>query len=239
MTRSGRSARELRPVTIQRNFTTNPDGSVLISFGETRVLCTALIETKVPRWLMGKGQGWVTAEYAMLPGSASEGRISRDAVKGGRSLEISRLIGRSLRSVVDLAALGEIQVTVDCDVIQADGGTRTAAITGGYVALHDALTKAVSRGAIPAVPLTAQCAAVSVGIHGGEALLDLCYAEDSTADVDLNLVMRSDDTIIEVQGTAERVPFQRAGLDEMIDLGREGILALFAVQRDALRIAKS
>ncbi len=237
MARTNRSPGELRPVTLQRNYTTNPDGSVLVSFGNTRVLCTALIETKVPRWLSGKGQGWVTAEYAMLPGSASEGRISRDAVRGGRALEISRLIGRSLRSVVDLAALGEVQVTVDCDVIQADGGTRTAAITGGYVALHDALAKSVARGVLPAMPLTAQCAAVSVGILGADTLLDLCYEEDSAADVDLNLVMRSDDTIIEVQGTAERVPFGRAGLDAMLDLGREGILCLFAAQREALGLA--
>jgi ribonuclease PH len=234
MTRSGRSANELRRVTIERGYTSNADGSVLISFGDTRVLCTALLERKVPGWLLGKGRGWITAEYAMLPASASEGRISRDAVRGGRALEISRLIGRSLRSVVDLAALGEVQVTVDCDVIQADGGTRTAAITGGYVALHDALAKGVSRGTIARLPLTAQCAAVSVGLVGAEALLDLCYVEDSSADVDLNLVMRSDDTIIEVQGTAERVPFRRAGLDAMMDLGREGILQLFARQREAL-----
>jgi len=237
MTRSERSARELRPVTLQRDYTTNPDGSVLVCFGDTRVLCTALIETKVPKWLSGKGQGWVTAEYAMLPASASEGRISRDAVRGGRALEISRLIGRSLRSVVDLAALGEVQVTVDCDVLQADGGTRTAAITGGYVALHDALSKGVARGVLPVMPLTAQCAAVSVGILGADTLLDLCYLEDSAADVDLNLVMRSDDTIIEVQGTAERVPFGRGGLDAMMDLGREGILRLFAAQREALGLA--
>ena len=237
MARSGRSARELRPVTIQRKYTSNPDGSVLISFGDTRVLCTALVETKVPKWLSGKGQGWVTAEYAMLPGSASEGRISRDAVRGGRALEISRLIGRSLRSVVDLAALGEVQITIDCDVLQADGGTRTAAITGGYVALHDALTKGVAQGTLPSVPLTAQCAAVSVGILGSETLLDLCYVEDSAADVDLNLVMRSDDTIIEVQGTAERVSFRRAGLEAMMDIGREGILKLFAAQREALGLA--
>ena len=237
MPRKDRLPGELRPVSIQRNYTTNPDGSVLVSFGNTRVLCTAIIETKVPKWLLGKGQGWVTAEYAMLPGSASEGRISRDSVRGGRALEISRLIGRSLRSVVDLTMLGEAQVTVDCDVLQADGGTRTAAITGGYVALHDALTKGVAGGVFPSMPITAQCAAVSVGILGGETLLDLCYEEDSTADVDLNLVMRSDDTIIEVQGTAEKVPFRRAGLDAMLDLGREGIQRLFAVQREALGLA--
>ena len=234
MPRKGRAPNALRAVTIERGYTINPDGSVLVCFGDTRVLCTAVVESKVPGWLLGKGRGWVTAEYAMLPGSASEGRISRDSVRGGRALEISRLIGRSLRSVVDLAALGEIQVTVDCDVIQADGGTRTAAITGGYIALHDALTKAVSQGTVKKLPITAQCAAVSVGIVGGETMLDLCYEEDSSADVDLNLVMRNDDTIIEVQGTAERVPFRRDGLDAMIDLGREGILQLFARQREAL-----
>jgi len=234
MARTGRAVHELRPVTLQRGYTANPDGSVLVSFGDTRVLCTAVVETKVPGWLIGKGRGWVTAEYAMLPGSASEGRISRDAYRGGRALEISRLIGRSLRSVVDLRALGEIQVTVDCDVLQADGGTRTAAITGGFVALHDALTKAVATGAIPAIPLTAQCAAVSVGIREGEALLDLCYEEDSTADVDLNLVMRSDDTIIEVQGTAEREPFRKADLDAMLGLATEGIRRLFTLQRETL-----
>lgn len=234
MARTGRAANALRPVAIQRGYTANPDGSVLVSFGDTRVLCTAVVQTKVPGWLIGKGRGWVTAEYAMLPGSASEGRISRDAYRGGRALEISRLIGRSLRSVVDLAALGEIQVTVDCDVLQADGGTRTAAITGGYVALHDALAKAAANGAIAGSPLTAQCAAVSVGIRNGEALLDLCYEEDSSADVDLNLVMRSDDTIIEVQGTAEREPFRKADLDAMLALGSAGIQQLFALQREAL-----
>jgi ribonuclease PH len=237
MTRKGRAANELRRVTIERGYTSNPDASVLVSFGDTRVLCTAIVESKVPGWMQGKGRGWVTAEYAMLPGSASEGRISRDAYRGGRALEISRLIGRSLRSVVDLAALGEVQVTVDCDVIQADGGTRTAAITGGYVALHDALTKGVANGSIGALPLTAQCAAVSVGVVGGSALLDLNYEEDSSADVDMNLVMCSDDTIVEVQGTAERVPFRRAALDHMIDLGREGVLQLFALQREALGLA--
>jgi ribonuclease PH len=237
MARTDRPAGALRPVALQRNYTTNPDGSVLVSFGNTRVLCTAILETKVPRWLVGKGQGWVTAEYAMLPGSASEGRISRDSVKGGRALEISRLIGRSLRSVVDLAALGEVQITVDCDVLQADGGTRTAAITGGFVALHDAITKGVKDGVFPVMPITAQCAAVSVGIVGGETLLDLCYIEDSSADVDMNLVMRSDDTIIEVQGTAERVPFRREGLDAMMDMGRLGIQQLFSAQREALGLA--
>ena len=237
MARLDRAATALRPVSITRNFTTNPDGSVLVCFGETRLLCTALVETKVPGWMVGKGRGWVTAEYAMLPGSGSGGRVARDKYRDGRALEISRLIGRSLRSVVDLAALGEVQVTIDCDVIQADGGTRTAAITGGYVALHDALAKAQSRGAIAAMPLRAQCAAVSVGVVRGEPMLDLCYEEDSTADVDLNLVMRSDDTIIEAQGTAEGAPFRRKDLDAMMDLGRAGIQQLFARQREALGLA--
>ncbi len=234
MARTDRPAHALRPVTIQRGYTQNPDGSVLVSFGNTRVLCTAVIETKVPGWLIGKGRGWVTAEYAMLPGSANEGRIGRDSWQKGRAQEISRLIGRSLRSVVDLKALGEIQITVDCDVLQADGGTRTAAITGGYVALHDALTKAVANKIIAAVPLNAQCAAVSVGIRNGEALLDLCYEEDSSADVDLNLVMRSDDTIIEVQGTAEREAFRKSELDAMLALASAGIQQLFVAQREAL-----
>jgi ribonuclease PH len=233
MTRAGRGARELRAVSIQRHFTSNPDGSVLIAFGNTRVLCTAVAEDRVPPFLVGKGRGWVTAEYAMLPGSASEGRISRDAAHKGRALEISRLIGRSLRSVVDLRGLGERQITIDCDVLQADGGTRTAAITGGYVALCDALAKVYS-GTIPDGLLTAQCAAVSVGMVKGEPVLDLNYEEDSAADVDLNLVMHSDGALIEIQGTAERGSFTRQQLDAMIDLGREGIDKLCALQREAL-----
>ncbi len=233
MPRAGRGPRELRAVSIQRHFTSNPDGSVLVAFGGTRVLCTAVAEDRVPPFLVGKGRGWVTAEYAMLPGSASEGRISRDAVNKGRALEISRLIGRSLRSVVNLKALGERQITIDCDVIQADGGTRTAAITGGYVALCDALAK-VCGGAIPAGLLRAQCAAVSVGIVGGEPMLDLDYEEDSTADVDLNLVMHGDGALIEIQGTAERGSFSRQQLDAMIDLGRQGIDKLCELQREAL-----
>jgi ribonuclease PH len=232
MVRKGRDARELREVRIERGYTDNPDGSVLVSFGNTRVLCTAVAEEKVPPFLAGKGSGWVTAEYAMLPGSASEGRISRDAARKGRALEISRLIGRSLRSVVNLGALGEKQFTIDCDVLQADGGTRTAAITGGYVALCDALSSAFG-GAIPDGVLTAQCAAVSIGIVGGDVLLDLCYEEDSAADVDLNLVMHRDGALIEIQGTAEREPFTRKQLDAMIDLGREGIERLCTLQDEA------
>jgi ribonuclease PH len=233
MSRAGRGARDLRTVTIQRKYTSNPDGSVLIAFGDTRVLCTAVAEDRVPPFLVGKGRGWITAEYAMLPGSASEGRISRDAAQKGRALEISRLIGRSLRSVVNLRALGERQITIDCDVLQADGGTRTAAITGGYVALCDAVSK-IFAGAIPEGLLVAQCAAVSVGIVRGEPMLDLCYEEDSAADVDLNLVMHGDGALIEIQGTAEKGSFSRGQLDTMVDLGREGIDRLCAIQREAL-----
>lgn len=234
MIREGRSRTALRPVSLTRNFTKNPDGSVLISFGDTRVLCTATLEDRVPPWLRGENRGWVTAEYAMLPGSASGGRISRDATRKGRALEISRLIGRSLRAVIDLERLGERQITVDCDVLQADGGTRTAAITGGYVALHDAVSRLVERERLADSPMIGQCAAISVGLLGGEAYLDLCYAEDSTADVDLNLVMKSDDSIIEIQATAEGQAYDRSQLDAMLDLGRQGIRELFECQREAL-----
>jgi len=235
MMREGRRPGELRPVSILRNFTKNADGSVLISFGDTRVLCTATVEERVPPWLKGQNRGWVTAEYAMLPGSASEGRISRDATRRGRAMEISRLIGRSLRSVIDLGRLGERQITIDCDVLQADGGTRTAAITGGYVALHDAISGLVEREAIGESPLIGECAAISIGLLKGEAYLDLCYTEDAAADVDLNLVMKGDESIIEVQATAEGQAFDRAQLDDMLDLGRKGIFELLDFQREALR----
>jgi len=231
--RADRGPDELRPVDIVRKYTTNPDGSVLVSFGQTRVLCTAVVEDRVPPFLKDTGKGWVTAEYAMLPGSASEGRVSRDAVRKGRALEISRLIGRSLRAVVDLDALGECQITVDCDVLQADGGTRTAAITGGYVALCDAIASLRDRGLVVGDPVHAQCAAVSVGILDGACYLDLCYEEDAAADVDLNLVMLSDDTMVEVQGTAEGIAFTRDQLDAMIACGRKGIHELFALQNKA------
>ena len=234
MRREGRTSRELRPIALHREYTKNPDGSVLVSFGETRVLCTAVVEDRVPPWLQGQRRGWVTAEYAMLPGSASDGRISRDATRRGRALEISRLIGRSLRSIMDLEALGQRQITVDCDVLQADGGTRTAAITGGYIALHDAVSALMAREGLGRGPITGQCAAVSVGIVEGEPYLDLCYEEDAAAQVDLNLVMLSDETIVEVQGTAEGEAFTRAQLDELLDLGQEGIRRLFAHQREAL-----
>ncbi len=234
MTREGRTPRELRPVSIVRNYTKNADGSVLISFGDTRVLCTATIEDRVPGWLKGQGRGWLTAEYAMLPASASEGRISRDASQRGRAMEISRLIGRSLRSIIDLERLGERQITIDCDVLQADGGTRTAAVTGGYVSLHDAVSRLLAQDLLTESPITGQCAAISVGLLDGKSYLDLCYVEDSAADVDLNLVMKGDDSIIEVQATAEGQAFSRTQLDEMLALGREGIIELFEFQHKAI-----
>ena len=218
---------------MQRGFIKGPPGAVHVAFGDTRVLCTAIVEERVPPFLRDSGRGWVTAEYNMLPGSASEGRINRDAVNKGRALEISRLIGRSLRAVIDLAALGERQIIVDCDVLQADGGTRTAAITGGYVALCDTVASLIKSGALTKDPIARQCAAVSVGIVGGRPMLDLCYAEDSTADVDLNLVMVGD-AIVEIQATAEKVAFDRRALDTMIDLGAAGIQHLYAHQKEAL-----
>lgn len=229
----GRAFDALRPVTIERQYTKFAEGSVYIAFGETKVLCTATLEERVPPFLKETGKGWVTAEYGMLPRSSHE-RISRDSVKKGRAMEISRLIGRSLRSIIDLAALGERQIVIDCDVIQADGGTRTAAITGAYVALRDALTHLAQKGAIARLPLLGQCAAVSVGVIHGQPRLDLCYAEDSSADVDMNLVMRDDGTFIEVQGSAEGASFSRGTLDQMLSLGEKGIRNLFDVQRQAL-----
>lgn len=223
----------LRPVTIERNYTRYAEGSVLIAFGHTRVLCTASLEDKVPPFLRDTGSGWVTAEYGMLPRSA-HGRIQRDAVKKGRALEISRIIGRSLRCVTDLAALGERQITLDCDVIQADGGTRTAAITGAYVALHDACAKLIREGILQQSPIMGQCAAVSVGIVNGEPLLDLCYDEDSVADVDMNLVMRGDGHFVEVQGSAEGEAFSRDMMNTMFDLAEKGVRELFAIQQKAL-----
>ncbi len=224
----------LRPVSIQRNYIKHPAGSVRIAFGDTHVICTATVETRVPSFLAGTGQGWVTAEYAMLPGSAGGGRISRNANMKGRSQEISRLIGRSLRSVVDMKLLGERQIIVDCDVIQADGGTRTAAITGGYVALCDAIQSLLNSGDLAKSPITDQCAAISVGIIKGETLLDLCYEEDYAADVDLNLVMKDDGSIIEVQGTAEGEAFDRELLNKMLDAGEKGIRELMSLQNKVL-----
>ncbi len=233
MPRTGRAADALRPVTIERGFTKHPEGSVLVSFGDTRVLCTASVEDQVPPWLRERGSGWVTAEYAMLPRSTHD-RTNRNSSTKGRALEISRLIGRSMRAVVDLDALGVRQIVLDCDVLQADGGTRTAAITGAYVALEDAIATLLESGALSASPILGQCAAVSVGLFDGETILDLCYEEDSAADVDMNIVMQNDGGYIEIQGSAEGSPFPRASADAMMTLAEKGLHELFAIQRAAL-----
>ena len=238
MTRpSGRAADELRTVVIERHFTKHAEGSVLISCGDTRVLCTASVEERVPPWLRGKGSGWVTAEYGMLPratGSRNQREASRGK-QGGRTLEIQRLIGRSLRAVIDLAAIGERSVTLDCDVLQADGGTRTASITGAYVALVDAMDQLFDAGKIKRNPIHGQVAAVSVGMLGSDAVLDLDYAEDSTADTDLNVVMNDGGGLIEIQGTAEGHAFHRHELDAMLGLAEKGIGELVQAQEAALR----
>ncbi|MEM7339352.1 MAG: ribonuclease PH [Actinomycetota bacterium] len=227
----GRANDELRPVSFLRDFTDMADGSVLVSFGRTRVLCTASIEPDVPRWMRDSGRGWVTAEYSMLPGSSPD-RIRRRT--SGRDQEIQRLIGRSLRGVCDLEALGERSINVDCDVLQADGGTRTASICGGYVALHDALSRLMQAGDISTHPLTEECAAVSVGIIDGECRLDLPYIEDAGAEVDMNVVMTGSGGFVEVQGTAEGAVFARGQLDELLDLASGGIETIVQAQRDAL-----
>ncbi len=229
----GRTPEQLRPVSIERDPTVMADGSCLIRFGRTTVLCTASIEDEVPRWMRGRGTGWVTGEYSMLPGSSPE-RIRREAERGkqsGRTQEIQRLIGRSLRSVCDMAVLGERQITVDCDVLQADGGTRTASITGGYLALHDALARLVAAGELETHPLTAFCAAISVGVVEGTPVCDLPYVEDAGADVDMNVVMTSAGDFVEVQGTAEGVAFGRQALDTLLDLATNGIAELIEHQR--------
>ena len=229
----GRTPEALRPLTIERDPTEMSAGACMISFGRTRVLCTASIDEDVPRWMRGRGEGWVTAEYSMLPGSSPE-RIGREAAKGrqsGRTQEIQRLIGRSLRSVCDMRLLGERQVIVDCDVLQADGGTRTASITGGYLALHDALARMVGAGLLDTHPLTAFCAAVSVGVVDGTPVCDLPYVEDSRAEVDMNVVMTSDGDYVEVQGTAEGAAFGRKALDTLLDLAEGGISELIEAQR--------
>ncbi|MXW42743.1 MAG: ribonuclease PH [Acidimicrobiia bacterium] len=236
MRSDGRAADELRPINFERDFTDSADGSVLVSFGRTRVLCTASIEADVPRWLKGKGEGWVTAEYSMLPGSSPE-RVNREAARGrqsGRTQEIQRLIGRSLRSVTNLALLGERQVICDCDVLQADGGTRTAAISGAYVALHDALSRLKTSGEIVAHPLVEACAAVSVGIINGIACLDLPYSEDVAAEVDMNVVKTQAGCFVEVQGTAEGKPFSRDRLDELLELATSGIDQIIGLQTQVL-----
>ncbi len=233
---SGRQADELRVVSIERNFTRHAEGSVLISCGETRVLCTASIEERIPPFLRGKGEGWVTAEYGMLPRSTGS-RMRREASvgkQGGRTLEIQRLIGRSMRAVVDRSALGERTITLDCDVLQADGGTRTASITGAYVALRDACTHLVNKGLIKRDPIHGQIAAVSVGIFGSTPVLDLDYAEDSNAETDMNVVMNDGGAFIEVQGTAEGHAFRRDELDVMLSLAEKGVSELMAAQISAL-----
>ncbi|MCR8671404.1 ribonuclease PH [Agrococcus sp. HG114] len=234
----GRQLDELRPVTIERGWSAQAEGSALISFGGTKVLCTASVMPTVPRWMAGKGKGWVTAEYAMLPRSTNE-RMDRESVKGrvgGRTHEISRLVGRSLRAAVDMKALGELSITVDCDVLQADGGTRTAAITGAYVALADAIRWAQVEGRVPrsAKPLIDSVAAVSVGIVGGEPTLDLNYLEDVGAGTDMNVVATGRGLLVEVQGTAEGAPFDRAELDRLLDLALAGTARLTELQREAL-----
>jgi ribonuclease PH len=232
----GRAADELRPIAFETDFVPSAAGSVLISVGETRVICTASFEDGVPRWVAGQGRGWLTAEYGMLPASTGQ-RKPRDVNRGrpdGRTVEIQRLIGRSLRGVVDFAALGERTVTIDCDVLQADGGTRCAAITGGYVALRIACERMVERGDLTHVPLTGSVAAVSAGIVGGVPLLDLDYPEDSTAEVDANVVMTGAGGLVEVQATAERTPLSRAHLDELLALAERGITELAAEQEDAV-----
>ena len=234
--RDGREPDDLRTLAFTRDFTQFAAGSVLVEFGMTRVLCTASVEERVPPWLRGKGRGWVTAEYSMLPGSTSE-RNDREAAKGkqsGRTQEIQRLIGRSLRAVTDLPMLGEVQITVDCDVLQADGGTRTASICGGYVALHDACSRYVTAGKMAAHPLTDQCAAISVGIVDALPCLDLDYSEDSRAEVDMNVVMTGVGGFVEVQGTAEGAAFSRGELDQLLGLAESGISEIFALQRELL-----
>ncbi len=232
----GRRPDELRAVSITRNWLDHAEGSVLLEYGKTRVLCAASVTQGVPRWRKGSGLGWVTAEYAMLPRSTNT-RSDRESVKGrigGRTHEISRLIGRSLRSVIDYKALGENTIVLDCDVLQADGGTRTAAITGAYVALSDAVSWLRSNGSLVSEPLTGSVAAVSVGIVGGEALLDLCYDEDVRAETDMNVVMTGDGAYVEVQGTAEAAPFGRDLLDRLLDLAAGGCADLTAAQTKAL-----
>ncbi len=234
--KDGRAVEDLRPVRFERDFTEFAPGSVLVSMGKTKVLCTASVEERVPPWMRGSGKGWVTAEYSMLPGSTPE-RASREAAKGkqsGRTQEIQRLIARSLRAVCDLVALGEIQVTVDCDVLQADGGTRTASICGAYVALHDAFSRLRQRGVLRVNPLTDSVAAVSVGIVDGVPMLDLPYAEDSRAEVDMNVVMTGAGRFVEVQGTAEGMAFSRGELDGLLALAEAGIEELSMLQTAVL-----
>ena len=239
-----RAVDELRPISFDRDFTEMADGSCLVTFGRTRVLCTASIDEDVPRWMRGNGKGWVTAEYSMLPGSSPE-RVGREAAKGkqsGRTVEIQRLIGRSLRAACDMVALGERQVVVDCDVLQADGGTRTASICGGFVALHDALTRVMQRGGIATHPLHSLVSAISVGIVDGVPVLDLPYVEDSAAEVDMNVVMLTpvgggEARFVEVQGTAEGMAFTRGELDSLLALAEGGLAQISQLQREAIATA--
>ena len=236
--KDGREPDELRPIAFTRDFTELAMGSVLVEMGRTRVLCTASVEDRVPPWMRGKGRGWVTAEYSMLPGSTSE-RVDREAARGkqsGRTQEIQRLIGRSLRAVTDLVVLGEIQITVDCDALQADGGTRTAAICGGFLALHDACSRLVAAKRIAAHPITDLCAAISVGVVNALPCLDLDYSEDSTAEVHMNVVRTGAGKYIEVQGTAEGAAFSRTELDSMLDLAEHGIDQIFELQREMIAV---
>ena len=229
----GRAADQLRPITFERDFTTMADGSVLVSFGQTRVLCTASVDEDVPRWMKGSGKGWVTAEYSMLPGASPE-RIRREVKDGkpsGRTQEIQRLIGRALRAVTDMPTLGERQILLDCDVLQADGGTRTASICGAWVALHDACSRLVASGRLESHPIVDACAAISVGIIDGQPRLDLPYEEDSRAEVDMNVVMTAAGGFVEVQGTAEGAPYSRTELDALLSLAEGGIRAIVDMQR--------
>lgn len=233
----GRQSAELRPLAIHRGFTKHAEGSVLICFGETKVLCNASIEEKVPSFMKGQGRGWVTAEYSMLP-RATHTRSQREATAGkvgGRTHEIQRLIGRSLRGCVDLRGFGERQITVDCDVLQADGGTRTAAITGAWIALHDAFAHLVAKGMLERMPQMTPLAAISVGIVKGEPVLDLEYEEDSQADTDMNVVATGSGQYVEIQGTAEREPFDRAMVNRLLDLADQGIAQLVRAQEQAVR----
>jgi ribonuclease PH len=235
----GRASSEMRPTEIEPGFVRPASGSALISVGETRVICTASVQESVPRWMAGRGRGWVTAEYGMLPASTGE-RKQRDATRGkqdGRTVEIQRLIGRSLRGVVDFDALGERTIYLDCDVLQADGGTRCASITGAYVALALACERLRGKGLLERSPLTGSVAAISCGMVGGEALLDLDYSEDSTAEVDANVVMTGDGGLVEVQATAERTPLSRASLDELLAIASDGIESLRALQEQTITAA--
>ncbi len=234
----GRRRDEIRPVNVTRPFIKHADGSVLMEMGDTKVICTASIEEKVPPFLRNKGQGWVTAEYAMLPRATHE-RTPREASRGkqsGRTLEIQRLVGRALRAVTDMTAMGERTIWIDCDVIQADGGTRTASITGAFIALADAFAKLKDQKIIPAIPLTDYLAAISVGKVGAQSMVDLCYEEDSMAEVDMNLVMTGQGRLVEIQGTAERGTFGKDDLDEFLALGWDGIQRLVKMQKDLVTI---